>query len=350
MVGCGMGLGRGAGMALRPIPQVADEAAGAPSFDDAIEAPPWVRFLDDPSANIGGGTAADALAALGHWSDAPQAPVLIGDELDVGIPRASPMPPAPPLALAEDPGERVAQAPAPVPGKGTHGSQTAKLDDIANNDPALDIDWIDDKGLDARVRESIDADYADRPANAKVRAKIKRDAGLKALDTEHQAALDRARDAAAQRLGIAKGKKGYSKADLEKLANDRVLIDEQAAQQRERAAAAAKIRSDHDAAVAAGRRNQSVAHPTDATIPRQTGKNLSRTNFMSWAMYLMGDSEKVKKHFKGIQGVKGDPRMLLAEKARLRYEAARAQFEKENPGHVTDVRGRALDARSSRGP
>lgn len=320
---------------------------------------------------VGGGAPLDAYRALEHYTDGPEPglslmsggpDVSAAPATDAGVPipidggtstpASSPAPDAgapasaPPTTDPSTPATD-AGAPATKPGRGTQPAQNAKWTEVSAADKKLDIDWIGDKqrGLHPEVRESIDGSYSNEKHSKRIKKTV--DQGLKQVDKDNAAELEKARDAAATAHDLKRDRKSkrYSKKDLAEIEKDPKFIEEKAALAKKRAEAEAKLRADYDASVSSGKREQSVTNPDTATIARDEGKSLARTNFMSWASYLMEDPEKVKAHFLGIKGTAGDSNMLMADDAGRRFELAKAQFEKENPGYTMPTTGVAHSMR-----
>jgi hypothetical protein len=92
--------------------------------------------------------------------------------------------------------------------------------------------------------------------------------------------------------------------------------------------------------MAARSRADTVVAPPTAKITRLEGKALARTNFMSWAVDVLGSTEAAKRHFLSIREVARQPGMFLTDAAKLRFESARTDFEGAHPGYTfpsTDV-------------
>lgn len=200
----------------------------------------------------------------------------------------------------------------------------------------LDIAWIADPQLDGRVRESIDASYSDEKHRKRQKQQV--DARLKKHDKDSAAKLDALRDEIATEKALARNRRSrrYSKKDLAEIENDPRFLDRKAELSKQREVSTAQARDGYRSSVDTTRVNQSVANPDSPKVALDEGKMRSRTNFMSWATYLMGDTAKIKQHFRSIRGAAGDPHMLLADNAASRFEAAKAQRlrEERRDAHV----------------
>lgn len=234
---------------------------------------------------------------------------------------------------------------------------------------ALDIKWLDEGDTPEAVRFTVDHEFSDegnreRKANSKQHDKdiIALDAKLKTDLTKLKTDTKRARRAAHQPAGDRD-----LEADTTYTTARRALQDAHDARKATFAAADDKRVDDADQAMAIGKRDETVTAPPPATktISRKEGQALNRTNFMSWAMDVVGDAAKVKKHFKSITrvpkphetpGLAYDPEaprnplpsgegMFLAGDAAQRFIAARKQFELEHPGYTFPDTGTAFEMR-----
>jgi len=201
----------------------------------------------------------------------------------------------------------------------------------------LDIAWIDQ--LPEHLRNSIDTEFADDTASAKLSKETRYDDGLKKVDKDIDAKEAALKAAVKERL-----KKDHPKVTDAQIKADPEYVQGIANLEIERgtrrAGRVTEISQADDASIAAGKRDQSVTAPPTATIKRGEGKALARTNFMSWAVDVMGSAGAVKAHFLGISPVSRQPGMWLAKEAKARFEAARADFESKHAGYTfpdTDV-------------
>ena len=262
--------------------------------------------------------------------------------LAAGSAEAGVVPPAQAAPAAAAPAPNAENAPPSRTATWTQVSSVAD-DDVAKQDSAkqqLDIAWIDK--LPDHLRNTIDTNFADDAAAAKVARETKNDPGLRTLDkeiNEQEAAL---KNSVVQRLkqDHPKVTDAIVKADPEYVKG---MSDLEQQRRQQAQARTTEIGQADDTAVAenpGGAREQSVAAPPTATIKRGEGKALARTNFMSWAVDVMGSPDAVKAHFMGISPVSGQPGMWLSREAKARFEAARTNFEQEHPGFTfpdTDV-------------
>jgi len=223
---------------------------------------------------------------------------------------------------------------------------------------ALDIDWLDGGDVPESVRYTIDREFSDYDAgNNRARA-AKTDAGVKKVETDFATAKDALRKQVTDRL---KANAMPAKAkDVDVDPDYKVQLKLLGDQHDKDSAAAIKAVGDkQDAAMTLGRRDESVTSiPKDKkTITRDQGKALHRTNFMSWAMDVIGDADKVKAHFRGITLVEGtsNPRrsalasnngMFLAKDAAARFLAARKDFEAAHPGYTFPDTDTAFELRN----
>ena len=201
----------------------------------------------------------------------------------------------------------------------------------------LDIAWIDK--LPDHLRNSIDTDFADDAAAAKVTKQTKADDGLRTIDKDIDDREKTLKSRVSERLkqDHVKVTDAALKSDQEYSDGMNVLEEER---NNRRGVRRDEIQKTNDSSVAAGERKQSVATPPTATIKRSEGKALARANFMSWAIDIMGSAEAVKAHFTGIAPVARQPGMWLSREAKARFEAARTDFENNHPGYTfpdTDV-------------
>lgn len=220
---------------------------------------------------------------------------------------------------------------------------------------ALDIKWIDE--LPAHMRNEIDTNfYSDAAAEEWVAGASAK--GVTQIDAEQNKLEQQLKKDTAERLKHLNGKAPKA-ADI---AADDTYKAEHATIEKERAdrkrELIAKTAREHDKAMPAhvGDRAQSVVKPKTATITRQEGQMIARTNFMSWAVHVFHTADAAKQHFLGklagkdkdnknqyqggIRLVSGQRGMWLADAAATRFEAARADFEAKHPGYTfpdTDV-------------
>ncbi|MGN6108799.1 MAG: hypothetical protein ACTHU0_27080 [Kofleriaceae bacterium] len=349
-----------------PVPAGSTAAKANESWLDEFVEPPAVYTV------AGGGKPADILDALGHYADDfafTQAPggtstqsaptssqsALTPLQSAPTPPQSAPTPsqsaptPMPEPTTTED----ATAAPAKKPGRGDSTAQNAEWSDMSKASTSmaererLDIEWIGDPSqkLHKHVRESIDASYSDEKHHRPQQKQV--DATLKQFDRDSATRLDGARDEIAEQFGLVRNAKTrrYSRQDLATIEQDPRFLQEKAELAKQREATAEKARADYRGAVDTTDIKQSVANPDSATISLDEGKMRSRTNFMAWATYLMGDPEKVKQHFRSIRGAAGDGHMLLTDNTAKRFEAAKAQFEKENPGYTLPTTGVAHSMR-----
>lgn len=220
---------------------------------------------------------------------------------------------------------------------------------------ALDIKWIDE--LPAHMRNEIDTNfYSDAAAEAWVAGASAK--GVKQIDVEQNKLEAQLKKDTAERLQKLNGKSPKAAeiaADDTYTAEHAKIEKERADRKRELIASTAR---EHDKAMPAhvGDRAQSVVKPKTATITRQEGQMIARTNFMSWAVHVFHTADAAKQHFLGklagkdkdnknqyqggIRLVSGQHGMWLADAAATRFEAARADFEAKHPGYTfpdTDV-------------
>ncbi len=228
--------------------------------------------------------------------------------------------------------------PAKKPGRGDTAAQNANWEDVrtAPTDVAtrkkLDIDWMP-KGVLPEVLDSIDSSYSNTKHDKRRKKAVR--AALSKFDKDHAPELDTTRDEIAAENGISRNKKKkYSKQDLETIENDPRYSEEKERIAELRKDSEAESGAVYDESVEVADSAQSVTRPGEATIERSGGKALARTNFMAWSTYLMGNPEKVKKHFGGIRATAGDKNMLMADGSAKRFEAAKKKFEEEHPGYT----------------
>jgi len=209
---------------------------------------------------------------------------------------------------------------------------------------ALDISWID--ALPEPIKSSIDGTYADSVAEHKAADMSKSDSELSKIAKEIAQRQNELRTAAIARLAATdptiKHKSGKPldaalAADPEYSLAKKQLQDEctnrLATRQQE-------IRAAADGPMSAGNRADTVTKPGTAKVPRPEGKMLARTNFMSWAIDLLGSAEAAKRHFLSIREVSGVSGMFLIAEAATRFEQARAAFQAAHDGYTfpkTDV-------------
>lgn len=209
---------------------------------------------------------------------------------------------------------------------------------------ALDIEWID--ALPAHLKDTIDEAFADSAAKATAARAATADPELKKIDREIGKEEKDLRAAAIERLAASdpsiKHKHGETldKAlakDPEYATAKKDLEDDR---KQRRQARTEEIRAAADGPMPAGRREDTVTTPAGTMVTRPQGKALARTNFMSWAVDVLGSTEAAKRHFLSIREVSRQPGMFLIEPAKARFEAARAVFEAKHPGYTfpsTDV-------------
>jgi hypothetical protein len=220
--------------------------------------------------------------------------------------------------------------------------QTAATD--AHAQETLDIAWID--GLPVHLKNSIDEGFADSVADAAAKKSEKTDGGLKTIDKAiDQQEKDLQRETITRLAATDPSiRRKHGRALEQALAADPTFVHAKAQFETDRAQRKQQrkleLRAAADGQMAAGSREDTVANPTTAKVTRLAGKALARTNFMSWAIDVLGSTPAAKQHFLGIQEVSRQPGMFLAAKARARFEAARADFEAKHPGYSfpsTDV-------------
>jgi hypothetical protein len=264
-----------------------------------------------------------------------QAPATVG----AGIPSPALADNPRPNADAKPPAAAPAPAPAPAPTAApTHEEPasrhaTWKQVSQAAEDPKaqadLDIAWID--SLPDPIKNSIDVDFADDTAKAAIAGGVR--SKLAKIDT----------DINKQEAKLGKETKARLKADhlpttAAAMAKDQQYADAhqqlEAERAQEKVGAQEQATHDHDDAMAMKQPDQSVARPDAPTVKRLEGKALARTNFMSWAVDVLGSTEAAKAHFLGIKAVKGHGDLYLAAAARARFEAAQADFEATHPGYT----------------
>jgi len=219
---------------------------------------------------------------------------------------------------------------------------TAGVDSHAQQ--GLDIEWVE--RLPQHLKDAIDESFADSVKDATVaRAKVS-DAGLKEIDREIDQQIQGLRTETVSRLAaIDPSISRKHGRDLDQvLARDQAFVT-----QRARLEADRKLRKEQreleigaaaDGPMAAGSRADTVVAPPTAKITRLAGKALARTNFMSWAVDVLGSTEAAKRHFLSIREVSRQPGMFLTNAAKSRFEAARSDFEGAHPGYTfpsTDV-------------
>jgi hypothetical protein len=219
----------------------------------------------------------------------------------------------------------------------------------------LDIAWIED--LPARVKTSIDGGFAENVAQAAFKRTLAADPGLKQIDRQRDLAEKALRAEAVKRLAATdptiRHKQG---AALDKtLAKDPTFTTQDA-----------NLRAAHQLAVwlreaqlgivsdqprAAAKRAESVAALPPGTKTRRLEEvAFQRTNFMSWAIDILGSAAAVKEHFQHIRKVSDsnkDPSggMFLLDNAAKRFEDARSDFEAAHPGYTFPVTSVAFDLR-----
>lgn len=290
----------------------------------SLRAPDWE--VDDGLAQAMGLYDEPDLLAL-----APSAPASAPTKAQAAPATAKPPKPAKPAPPAK---------PVPVPST-DEPSQHATWPDVtaatsqAGKD-ALDIAWID--ALPAHLRDSIDHDFSTEYRDAQVQRATKR------FDKEAQRQLknDKAalRKRVAERLSPQAPKKVSSQqieADPDYQAQWQALQDDY-----RRRVEAQRANLEHALDTnprAAGKPEESLVDPPTDQITRLEGVARSRTDFMSWAIEIMGSPEKVKSHYQSIQQVPGRPGLWLAADASARFAAAVAAFEAANPGYTVGSSG-----------
>ena len=220
--------------------------------------------------------------------------------------------------------------------------QTAATD--APGQQALDIDWID--GLPNHLKDSIDEGFADSVKDASVAHAKVTDTGLKTIDQDINHQLKDLQTAAVARLAATDPTVARKRGrELEQaLARDQAFMAQknelEADRRRRKEEREVEISAAADGPMAAGSRADTVVKPPSAKVTRLEGKALARTNFMSWAIDVLGSEQAAKQHFLSIREVARQPGMFLMATAKARFEAARADFEGSHPGYTfpsTDV-------------
>ena len=238
--------------------------------------------------------------------------------------------------------------------------QIHEASDSDKGKEALDIKWIDD--LPAHMRNEIDTDFYSDEVSHKVVAQGTR-TGLQTFDKDQAKDEKALHDEIAKKLAGSDDKKkiaAVSKKDIEKdpdyVTKHAKLVSDY---DKMKADYLADETRKHDASApvhhpSKGENYQSVSRPKTATITRQEGQVIARSNFMSWAVQIFHTAERVKHHFLGeksgdkkdgkfvggVRLVSGQPGMWLADSAATRFETARADFEAKHPGYTfpdTDV-------------
>lgn len=260
------------------------------------------------------------------------------------------VPSTPGTARASTPASEAYHAPTSAHDPNAPASRNADWEDIdtAATDlqaqQALDIAWID--ALPAHLQNSIDEGFADTAAEASAAHAIKADDQLAKIGAE----IDKMeKDLQATTIARLAQSDPSIKHKHGKLLEDALMADPayaatKAQLESDCAARIAQrrreLRAAADGPMTAGRREDSVATPPTARVTRLQGKALARTNFMSWAIDVLGSTDAVKQHFLSLREVSRQPGMLLVESAKLRFEGARAEFEAKHPGYTfpsTDV-------------
>lgn len=296
---------------------------------------PHERQADQAAdAVVAGQSAAASLPASPTAGAAPAARAVQRKPAGTAPPATAPAPQPPPAPAPYKP-EDAYQAPSSAKDPNAPAARNADYQQIqqAAVDPKtaqnLDIDWID--SLPDHLKNSIDADFADDIAAHKIKEEAK--PGIARVDKDYAASLKQLHDDTSKRL-VRPGHKPSEKeiaTDPQFVEQKKRLDDTRATDER---AAVDAARAAHDGSVAIAKPKQTVAQPTAKTGTRMEGKALARTNFMSWAVDVLGSAAAVKTHFSSIRQVKGHPDMWLAGAAATRFEAAQLDFESRNPGYT----------------
>ena len=211
----------------------------------------------------------------------------------------------------------------------------------------LDIAWIE--ALPVRVKTSIDEGFAESVAQAAFKRTLAADPGLKQIDRQRDLAEKVLRADAVKRLAATdptiRQKRG---AALDKaLAKDPTFTTQddglRTAHQLAVWLREIQLSAASDQPKVAGKRADSVAAlPPGTKISPLEGVAFQRTNFMSWAIDVLGSATAVKQHFQHIRKVSDsnkDPNegMFPPRGRRERFEDARADFEATLPGYTFPV-------------
>lgn len=219
----------------------------------------------------------------------------------------------------------------------------------------LDIAWIE--ALPVRVKTSIDEGFADSVAQAAFKRTLAADPGLKQIDRQRDLAEKMLRADAVKRLAATdptiRHKRGavldkaFAKDPTFTTQDDQLrAVHQLAVWLRE-----AQLMAASDQPKVAGKHEDFVATlPPGTEISQRQGMAFQRTNFMSWAIDILGSAAAVKQHFQHIRKVSDsnkDPNggMFLLEDAAKRFEDARADFEAAHPGYTFPVTDVAFDLR-----
>jgi Domain of unknown function (DUF4157) len=204
----------------------------------------------------------------------------------------------------------------------------------------LDIAWIED--LPAPLKESIDGAFADSAAQAAYENARKKDPDLKEIDRQYELDRQAARAKARERLAAADPTITRKKGALDKaLAKDQdfsaeefVLLAKHQLKVLAREAQLAK--ANYDLETKPAKRGESVAElpPEIKSSSRLKEVAFQRTNFMSWAIDVLGSPAAAKQHFRHIRKVAHTNAMFLSDDAATRFEDARSDFEKAHPGYT----------------
>lgn len=215
-------------------------------------------------------------------------------------------------------------------------TQEAATDSKAQD--ALDITWID--ALPDALKTAIDQAFSDETKGKELKNRQGKDAELVKIEREAAEQQKAALTETTERLTA------MDPAFAKKRSADRnaaIAADRQYRAQKERIELERRSRkekreedmqADLDGPMPAGARKDSVVEPPTAHITRLEGKALARTNFMSWAIDVLGSAATAKRHFQSIREVARQPGFYLIGKAADRFEAARTAFETAHPGYT----------------